>query len=349
MRYARFILSRSKAIAQYNAVKSIADEVSYSFKTNPEVGKVLEQDTDSDFSLHTIEDIDAIADKKRTWLFGQAWGREDIEFVSGKGIRRFVVDNEADLNALLDFVKDKDVKIDILLRMKLKENTIHTGRYFVFGMYSSIINKLVPELRKNKKIGRLGIHIHRKSQNISEWSLKDELEQILPEETLKSIDLLNIGGGLPWKYKNFRADVLEHIFMKIKKLKQWLNTMNIKMIIEPGRFIAAPSVTLEAEIKNIYDNNIIINCSVYNSCMDTFVSHIRLLVESELKEDKFKSGKGEAYTIKGCTPCSMDLFRYRVFLDSPKIGDRIVFLNAGAYNFSTDFCELKKLETVIVD
>jgi hypothetical protein len=27
----------------------------------------------------------------------------------------------------------------------------------------------------------------------------------------------------------------------------------------------------------------------------------------------------------------------------------LVFLNAGAYNFSCDFCNLPKLETVIVD
>ena len=53
--------------------------------------------------------------------------------------------------------------------------------------------------------------------------------------------------------------------------------------------------------------------------------------------------KGQAYTIKGMTPDSMDILRYRVFLKKPKIGDKIVFLNAGAYTFSTDFCGLKKL------
>jgi ornithine decarboxylase len=45
----------------------------------------------------------------------------------------------------------------------------------------------------------------------------------------------------------------------------------------------------------------------------------------------------------------MDIFRYRTYLDNPKVGDKIVFLNAGAYTYSTDFCNLKKLETVIVD
>ena len=76
--------------------------------------------------------------------------------------------------------------------------------------------------------------------------------------------------------------------------------------------------------------------------MDTFIAHIRLLVKGE-KE------KGKRYTIKGCTPDSMDIFRYRVYLDKPKVGEHIVFLNAGAYNFSCDFCNLPKLKTKIVD
>ena len=49
------------------------------------------------------------------------------------------------------------------------------------------------------------------------------------------------------------------------------------------------------------------------------------------------------------TPCSMDLFRYRVYLDNPKVGDELVFLNAGAYNFRTDFCDLEEIETEVVD
>ncbi len=76
--------------------------------------------------------------------------------------------------------------------------------------------------------------------------------------------------------------------------------------------------------------------------MDTFVAHIRLLVKKELQD-------GVAYTIKGCTPDSMDIFRYKVFLEKQKVGDKLVFLNAGAYNFTTNFCNLPKLETIIVN
>jgi ornithine decarboxylase len=114
------------------------------------------------------------------------------------------------------------------------------------------------------------------------------------------------------------------------------------MIIEPGRFIAGPPIKLECYIKNIYNNNLIVDCSVYNSAMDTFVANVRLEIDGELE-------KGDVYTIKGMTPDSMDILRYKVYLKNPKIGDKIVFLNAGAYTFTTDFCGIKKVEIAVAD
>ncbi len=120
--------------------------------------------------------------------------------------------------------------------------------------------------------------------------------------------------------------------------------MGIKMFIEPGRFIAAPAGKLVCYITGVYENNIIVNASVYNTDMDAILVPVKLLIEGELEK-----GSGRPYVVKGSTPCSMDLFRYRVYLDNPKVGDKIVFLNAGAYNFASDFCDLEKLETEIID
>ena len=256
------------------------------------------------------------------------------------GVKSFVVDNENDLQVLLD---NLDQNINLLLRMRLKEHTVHTGKHFVFGFSSSKINKLIPELKENSKINKLGVHFHRKTQNVSEWSLKEELIDSISEENFSKLDYVNIGGGIPAQYKNFRKEVVDYIFGKIKELKEFLNKKDIKMIIEPGRFIAAPAVKLECEIINSYDNNIIVNASVYNSAMDTFVAHIRLLVENEVENSKFK------YTIKGFTPDSLDIFRYSVYLEKePKVGDKIVFLNAGAYNYSSNYFNLDKIQTEIV-
>ncbi|MEM4397372.1 MAG: decarboxylase [Candidatus Woesearchaeota archaeon] len=359
---ARFILSKKKAIEKYNEIKELSNYVSYSFKTNMDVGLVLEKETNCFFSVHTIDDFRRL-DKKsaeRVWFFSQAWDNEELDILFSKNVNKFVIDNDVDLKILLDYIEKKNeknkenekIKIWLLLRMKLKENTIHTGKHFVYGLISSKINELLPVLKKNKNIEKLGIHFHRKTQNVSEWDIKDELLDSIKEENWQFIDFVNIGGGLPAEYKNYNMSILENIKKKIVDLKNWLNNRNIKMIIEPGRFIAAPAVKLEANIKSIYDNNIIIDCSVYNAAMDTFVAHIRLLVENELDEKDIEKGKNNeviAYTIKGNTPDSMDIFRYRVFLKEQKVGNKIVFLNAGAYNYASDFCNLPKLETIVVD
>jgi len=339
---AKFILSKKIIKEKLKEVSKLADIVSYSFKTNYKVGEILEKTTNCNFSIHSIDNLRMLKNKKRVYFFAQAWNHKEIEELIKLGVRSFVVDNEKDLNILLRSLKNKE-KINLFLRMRLKEHTVHTGKHFVFGFYSNEINKLIPKLRKNKEINKLGIHFHRKTQNISEWSLKEELEDSLDKNTLKNIDYINIGGGLPYIYKNFRLDLIKTIFNKIIKLKLWLNKQNIKMIIEPGRYIAAPSIKLVTKIKNIYNNNIIVNCSVYNSAMDTFIANIRLLVDGEVNN-------GIPYVIKGSTPDSLDIFRYRVFFKKrPKIGDKIILLNAGAYNFSTEFCNLPRLKTEIID
>ena len=229
-----------------------------------------------------------------------------------------------------------------MLRLKLKENTLKTERYFVFGMSSDIINKRIKELRNNKKINELGIHFHRKSQNMSEWNLVYEISNVLDEETLRSLDIICIGGGIPAQYANTNVDVINIIFNRIKEFKEWLK--NTKLMIEPGRFIAAPSIKLITTIIGMHENNIIVNASIYNSDLDALIVPVKLLVENELEK-----GKGRPYAIKGITPCSMDLFRYRAYLDNPKVGDELVFLNAGAYNFTSKFCDLEELKTEVVE
>ncbi len=334
----KFILKKSIVKKQLDSCYELADEVSYSAKTNYDVAKVLEE-FDCNFSVHSYNAATRMGNKEKVWFFAQGWNKEEINNLFSLGINSFVVDNQKDLDLLVESEKE----FNLLLRMRLKENTVHTGKHFVFGFYSEEINRLIPELKNNRSVKKLGIHFHRKTQNISEWSLIEELKDGLSEITLKSLDFVNIGGGIPWIYKNYNSKVVESVLTKIKKLRVWLNNQNIKMIVEPGRFIAAPSINLVTEIKNIYNKNIIVDASIYNSAMDTFIANIKLMVENEAEG-------GIPYTLKGSTPDSLDIFRYRVyFKEEPKIGDKITFLNAGAYNFSTSFCNLPKIPTEVIE
>ena len=341
----RFLISRKKTIEQYDKLKSIADEVSYSVKTNIEIAGILEENTDSKFSVHFVNLLEKLNDKSRVTFLAQGWNERLIKNLTNMGVKSFVVDNEEDLKTLLDFLERNDEKIDLMLRMRLKEHSIHTGKHYVFGMYSDEVNKWIPKLRINKSIKRLGVHFHRKTQNTNEWSLVDEISESLSEETMSSLDMMNIGGGIPVRYKNYSLNLVDSIFKRIREFREFLHEKNIKMIIEPGRFIAAPPVILETKIKQVIGRTIIVDCSIFNAAMDTFIADTRLLVEGELE----KGSIDNMYLIKGCTPDSRDILRYKVYLKNPKKGDYIRFINAGAYNFSTDFCLLEKPENKIID
>lgn len=338
-----FTLSKSIIVSQYKKVAQVADVVSYSSKTNPLVTPLLEETTESLFSVHLVNELKHIQDTSRVLFLAQGLTTELLDTLFAKKIKRFVIDNEPDLDFLLSYLEQSKQKIELFLRMKLRENTVRTERYFVFGMPQHIVNQRIRELWGHQNISSLGIHFHRKTQNVAEWNYEYEIKQVIDEDVLEIIDVLNIGGGLPSMYANTNKDVLEGIFTTLDKLKLFLNQNGVQLMIEPGRFIAAPAGKLHAEIVSMYERTIIVNASVYNADMDALIVPVKLLIQGELNKQE-----GTPYVVKGKTPCSLDLFRYRVYLNSPKVGDTLIFLNAGAYNFTTHFCDLEELETKVI-
>ncbi len=343
---AKFILSKSALLNQVKLLEDLGLKISYSYKTNREVGDLLQELSPLvNFSIHAKEEIDMIKNKSKISFFTQAESIEKLKDILKSGIKTFVVDNEIDLKQILQALKKFKSKINLSLRMKFQEHRIGTGKYFVYGMPSKKINEIISEIRNNPLIEKLGIHIHRKSQNTSEWEIKEEIEDSLTEESLKSIDTLNIGGGLPAKYRSCTSKVLPYIFEKLTNAKKFLDKYNIQTTIEPGRFLAAPCIKLQTEIIQIQESNLVINTTIYNCALDNILTGTKMLVENELSD----SEEGKFYLIKGNSPTRDDIFRYKVKLKAPKVGDKIVFLNAGAYNYTTDFFGYKKLKTEVVE
>ncbi len=342
----KFILSKSKLLEQYSKLKQLGLEISYSYKTNHEVGNTLQKIAPNcEFSVHAKEEIQQIKNKNKIWFFTQAEPSEELEELLKLGIKNFVIDNEVDLERLLKTIEKTQTKINLSLRMKFQEHRIGSGKYFVYGMPSIKINQIIEKIKNNSNIEQMGIHIHRKSQNTSEWEIVSEIKDSLTKETLKKISFLNLGGGLPVKYKSYTSKILPYIFEKIKKAREFLEQNKIETYIEPGRFLAAPCIKLETQIIQVYEKTIVINTTIYNTALDTVLTNTKMIIEQELPEET----KGDFYLIKGNSPTRDDIFRYKVKLKNPKPGDKITFLNAGAYNYTTDFFGYKKLETDVLD
>ena len=391
----KFILSKQILKQQVKLLTDLGLKVSYSYKTNREVGNILQElfpapqdgkaaqysgtkfpkwglknmrvenslnnlpakrstseavyqrsglpaegDLNSvSYSVHAKEEIEKIKDKSKINFFLQAESQKEIQALQEEGIKNFVVDNEIDLENLLK----TNQKINLSLRMKFQEHRIGSGKYFVYGMPSKKVNEIISQIKDNPNIDKLGIHIHRKSQNTSEWEIQEELEDSLTKESLERINTVNLGGGLPTKYRSYTSKVMPYIFQKLTSAKNFLDKHNIQTIIEPGRFLAAPCIKLETQIIQVQDNNIIINTTIYNTSLDNTLTNTKMLIEQELDENQ----EGQHYLIKGNSPTRDDIFRYKVKLNNPKVGDKITFLNAGAYNYTTDFFGYKKIPTEI--
>jgi len=338
---AHFTLSKSKLLEQVKTLENLKLKISYSYKTNGEVGKLLQEIAPQiNFSIHAKEEVKDIKDKSKISFFTQAESIDELKELLETGIKNFVIDNEIDLQRILETIKLTKTKINLSLRMKFQEHRVGTGKYFVYGLPSNKVNEIIKQIKDNSLIDKLGIHLHRKSQNTSEWEIVEEVEDSLDKVTLERINMINLGGGLPSIYRSSNVDVFEYVFQKLTKAQKYLAEKNIETIIEPGRFLAASPVKLVTEIIQAYDNNLIINTTIYNCALDNSLTNTKMLVEGETE-------KGEAFLIKGNSPTRDDIFRYKVHLETPKVGGTITFLNAGAYNYTTDFFGYKKLETKI--
>lgn len=325
---ARFLLYPKLALEQFKSLQHLG-EIWYNLKTNPEVGVVLERDTNAKFVATGFGNL-ARVNPKRAVLLVQGESKEELKIAVDSGVHGFIVDNEPDLNKLLDLTDDTR----LFIRVKMKEHSIYTGKYYVYGIDWRRAVQLA------KDMNHVGIHFHRKTQNVGEWSLVNDLKPML-KEMEGQVSEVNIGGGLPVRYHNSKP-ALGAILTDIERLRDHLKEKGIKLVLEPGRYISAPAVKLETQIVNRYGHNLVVDASIYNASMDTFLFNIRLPVEGEVEQ-------GHRYLIKGRSPDSLDIFRYKVFFGKEKkLGDHIMFLNAGAYNFHTEFSDLPRIPTVIV-
>ena len=310
-------------------IEEMFDTVSFSHKTNPFIGDWLLKDGIVPVSVNSWNTFMRMKEHaSRMVYFLQGETEKQVDEILDSGVSMVVADNWNDLS----LVEGSDALV--FLRVKAREHTVYTGKHFVYGFSRDEAEKAA------SRLGKYGIHFHRKTQNLSEWYLVEDFSDL--SDLIAGAEIMNIGGGLPAEYKTSKPDY-SSIFKQIRDFREWVNSLGTKLMAEPGRHIAAPAVRLEAFVKNVYGRTAVLDCSIFNAYMDTFLYHLKLLVEGEKEE-------GHEYLLKGCTPDSLDIFRYSVkFPRKLKRGDRIVFLNAGAYNFHTEFNELERIPHVWVD
>jgi len=152
-----------------------------------------------------------------------------------------------------------------------------------FGVDFSTAYNILKQRRDFAYVDISGLHIHIGSQ-ITESQpfikaisrVAQFIEQLKREKI--NLEYFNIGGGLGIIYDKETPQTAVDFARRILPI---LKKTRLKIILEPGRFIAAPALRLEAEIIQVYENNLIINTTIYNCALDSTLTGTKMLVEGE--------------------------------------------------------------------
>ncbi|MBI5206841.1 MAG: diaminopimelate decarboxylase, partial [Candidatus Firestonebacteria bacterium] len=205
-----------------------------------------------------------------------------------------------------------------------------------FGININNVKELINSISGFKNIVLMGIHMHIGSQLIDLSPLYDSLQKIkllineLKENNI-SIKYLNLGGGLGIKYSNEKEPTPDNY---IKLIKPILESINCKIIMEPGRSIignAGILVTRVINNKKTENKNFVIvdagmNDLIRPSLYDAYHEIIPVKKSYYKNKDKFD--------IVGPICETGDFFAHDRILPQVAVGEYLAVLSAGAYGFS---------------
>lgn len=363
-----FVVDKKSFLENLSNLKTeLKGQIVYSHKTNPDkqiVELVINEGHSFLFSsIEELEDISKLKGfKAKECIFqSPSLTRDQLVEIKKTGVRRIIIDSEAQLKLILDTIDLENDKFELFIRIntgiKVNNPELPYGMDSFLGFPMPEAKEIIKRLDVYRKKGfiKLGVHNHLISQNTYLDIWKKNLKAISNFITeLKDLDItidyVDFGGGYPVTYTT-SAPNIHSIGTLIADVQKQITQIypKIKYIFEPGRKVVAESICLigkVSQLKKFNGTNVaILNCSLYNSSMDT------LIVGLCLKTDRIgnKSSKiNKNYIIRGCTPDSLDVFARDKSLPALSDGDYLIFHTAGAYSFHSDFISLKKPEYILI-
>jgi diaminopimelate decarboxylase len=280
----------------------------------------------------------------------------EIEFSIDSGIGFFNIESEPEFVRIEEIATRKNKVMNALLRVnpdeydaKTNEKTITGKKGGKFGIDMQYVINFFEKHGKSEFLKLSGIHIHIGSPIYSAEPYIKALEKIKKlVADLKSkgfaIRYLDIGGGYAADYENGASPSWENYAQALKPLLKQFVAGGIKIIMEPGRTIAANAGILVAEVQYIKktdaDKDIIITDTgmhhlirpaLYNA--NHFIWPVNPGEAFSITERMFDiNAEGlKKYDIVGPICESSDYLAKDRKLPPMAQGDRLAIFTAGAY------------------
>lgn len=308
-------------------------ELCYAMKANPFLISYLDEVVDrfevcsfGEYEICAKEHI--ISDKI---VFSGVYKEEkETQYILEKGFDgEYTIESRRQFLELYEAIKESSQKIRILLRLT-------SGNQF--GMDKSEIIRIVSDKEKMEHFQLSGIHYFSGTQKKNREMFIKELDEIdeyccqLYKETGVSIKKIEYGPGLYIDY--FGGGQLE--YGDLEYLSEELHKKDYKFVIELGRYIAATCgryITSVVDVKSNMNKNYcmvdggINHINYYGQMLGLRVPKVDVIPRTDNKEKECRK-----WNVCGALCTVGDVLLRDYELESPEIGDLLVFNNTGAYS-----------------
>jgi ornithine decarboxylase len=265
------------------------------------------------------------------------------------GIRTFVVDNPDELRK---FSKHR-ARAEVLLRLSFRDPTAVVDLSRKFGCEPAAVVPML-ELAQSLGVTVRGLSFHVGSQvaepkkYVEAIGVCAELMEQASAAGLADLNLLDIGGGFPIAYGGRMQPIREFcrpIRQALKKLPR-----GVRVIAEPGRFIAGPSGTSISTVVGRAQREgrwwYYLDDGLYGSYNGQLYDHALYPIDVP-----GRTGPTHPSVLAGPTCDSIDVVREDIPLPELQIGDLVVGRMMGAYTAcsATDFNFIPRAKIVALN
>jgi len=336
-------------------------EVFYAVKANPaqEILTLL-AGMGSSFDTASRQEIESVlaagAPVERVSFGNTIKKQRDIAWAFEKGVRLFAFDSEAELRKLAESAPGSKVFCRLLMTCEGADWPLSRK----FGCEADMARDLLV-MARNLGLEPHGISFHVGSQQtqLEQWDVavgKTAMLFTALNEAGIELKMVNIGGGLPAKYKSDVAGVDAYSNAIMSAMTKHFGNNLPKMIIEPGRSMVGDAGVIEAEVvlisKKSKDEDVrwvYLDIGKFGGLIETMDESIKYRIQTP-----GATGPTAPVILAGPTCDSADIlyekYKYRLPL-SLKVGDKVRIHATGAYTTSysaVNFNGFPPLEAVYI-
>ncbi len=273
----------------------------------------------------------------------------DIRDALRYGVTTFVADNPEELKKFVRYRK----RAELLIRVSFRSPNAVVDLSKKFGCAPGDVLGMIEQARRlGVRVRGLSFHVGSQATDSAKYvEAVQACTNLMAEAVLAglpSLDVLDIGGGFPVAY-NESVTPIDEFCRPIRAALAKLPP-HVRVIAEPGRFIAAPAAIAVSSVMGKAKRDgrwwYYLDDGLYGSYSGQMFDHAKYPV-SVLRE----GAELHESVLAGPTCDSIDVIDESIMLPELEVGDLVVGRMMGAYTWAsaTDFNFFKRAKVVVMN